>query len=106
MQQEDLSGSGKVYVKDNVMVTGNRDHPTSTMQLEHIKDDKDRDYHLGLKFFGCLNQMAWVRKCASLAKDFGFIDDMEEFKALEDEEIRKQTDIFERYVLRRTRKHS
>lgn len=68
-----------VHVMDVVMITSNRDHP-STMELEV------QDYKLSRDLFKSLNWIVRCRKCETLANEFGLFDDARDFKKVMEQE--------------------
>jgi hypothetical protein len=80
IREEVFERYGKVHVIDTVMITSNRDHP-STMALN------SRDYPLARKLFGALNWMARSLKCAELAEQYGLQDDASAFRTVYKEEV-------------------
>jgi hypothetical protein len=82
LQQEELEGFGRIHVMDTVMITGNRDHP-STQGL------KEREYNIARDLFAALNWMARMQKCAALATEFGLEEDASAYRQIYLEEIQK-----------------
>lgn len=94
LEEEEFDGFGKIHVMDNVMVTGNRDHP-STMALRNPKD-KDSDYNFARDLFSALNWIERMDRCASLAEQYGRLDDATEFRQAYFEEISKRDNLVKR----------
>jgi hypothetical protein len=91
LQEEEFDGIGKIHVMDNVMVTGNRDHP-STMALRNPKD-KNANYNFARDLFSALNWIERMDKCASLAEQYGMLDDAAAFRQAYFEEISKRDNL-------------
>ncbi|KAG6918504.1 hypothetical protein DXG01_013864 [Tephrocybe rancida] len=78
MQEEIIDGVGRVHVIDSVMLTVNRDHP-STMELGQTEGNRARD------LMGCLVGIGRARACKKLAEDWGMFDDARVYEQLIEE---------------------
>ncbi|KAG6853714.1 hypothetical protein C0991_002130 [Blastosporella zonata] len=79
MQEEIIEGVGSVQVMDSVMLTVNRDHP-STMELGQTESDRARE------LIACLVGIGRAKACKKLAKEFGMLEDMPLYDQLIEEE--------------------
>jgi hypothetical protein len=85
---------------ENVMVTGNRDHP-STMALDK-SGGEDSDYNLARDLFASLNWIERLHKCATLAEEYGLFQDASDFRKEHFEECKKRTKVLDRISSKRS----
>jgi hypothetical protein len=75
-----------IYVMDLVMLTANRDHPTT---VELGKDDGEK----ARKLFGCLVSLSRTQVCKQLAEEYCLIEDLREYEQIYEEQRKLLADL-------------